>query len=409
MAIQDRQFDTASQLYFPPSLSTPSTHSFWSVVFEGDVAMVNGVPWPYLNVEPRRYRFRLLNGSNHRAYSLSFGNAIAYQIGADEGYLSKAAQVSTITLAPGERADVIVDFSNMMGQSIMLTNSEMGEMYQLPVIMQFRVNTALQGADTSCNPAHPVATGCAWPTEVRLTDGKGHLLPGVKIDKVRQLVINENFDLPTALDEYLNNTKWDGLMSPSTAASFSNDGISEAPRVGSIELWEIINMYLPGLPMQFHPIHTHLTQFQVLNRQKFDLNAYYMAWQTAFGKGGAALPSNCSAGAVCPGYGSPLDYNTLNADGALGGNPALSPFLMGNPIPPSAGETGWKDTAVSQARQVLRILVRVTPTDTPFVPNQSYTGTNLFPFDPTEGLYVWHCHILNHEDNEMMRPFKIMK
>ncbi|ASF45418.1 multicopper oxidase domain-containing protein [Methylovulum psychrotolerans] len=409
MAIQDRQFDTNSQLYFPTE-TTVKTHPYWSVMFEGDVAMVNGAPWPYLNVEPRRYRLRILNGSNHRSYDLTFGRAAAYQIGADEGYLGKPVKISNVHLSPGERADLIVDFSKLAGQTVTLANDEPGEMYQLPDIMQFRVNTALKSGDTSCNPAKlPGTPGyCTWPVPAaRLTDGQGHVLPSVKIDKVRQFVINENFDYPNNIEEFVNNTKWDGLLSPSIAAEFPQDGVSETPRVGAVELWEIINIYSPGVAAQTHPIHTHLAQFQVLNRQAINLKGYLAAWNRAFGTGPAPLPSSCAPGKYCPGYGPPLAYNTPNADGAVGGNPALGPFLLGSLIPPDVGETGWKDTATAHAKQVLRVLVRWTPTDTPVVQGKSYIGSNLFPFDPTLGDYVWHCHIIDHEDNEMMRPYRV--
>ena len=80
---------------------------------------------------------------------------------------------------------------------------------------------------------------------------------------------------------------------------------------------------------------------------------------------------------------------------------------MGSPIAPDAGESGWKDTAALSGSHVLRLLVRWTPTTTPVVANQTYAGRNLFSFDPTQGTYVWHCHIIDHEDNEMMRPLKL--
>jgi FtsP/CotA-like multicopper oxidase with cupredoxin domain len=163
---------------------------------------------------------------------------------------------------------------------------------------------------------------------------------------------------------------------------------------------------------QTHPIHIHLSQFQVLNRQYINMhpvNGYLQAWYAAFGSGPTPLPSSCTAGQFCVDYGPPLSYSTPNADGAVGGNPAFSPFLVGQPISPDPEESGWKDTVVAYNRQVLRLLVRWTPLDVRVVPNQSYAGQNLFSFDPTQGYYVWHCHLINHEDNEMMRPYKVSK
>ncbi|MDR3557728.1 MAG: hypothetical protein P4L55_23470, partial [Syntrophobacteraceae bacterium] len=112
----------------------------------------------------------------------------------------------------------------------------------------------------------------------------------------------------------------------------------------------------------------------------------------------------------CPAYGPPLSYLVANGDGAIGGNPAVGPYLVGSPTAPSAYEAGWRDTAIAYPGQVLRLLVRVTPTSVPQKAGQSYAGKNKYEFDPTAGPgYVWHCHIVDHEDNEMMRPDKISK
>jgi FtsP/CotA-like multicopper oxidase with cupredoxin domain len=463
MVIQDRQFDVNGQLYFPDGSgdcgtgdagdrclngppTNPSIHPFWIPEFIGDVAVVNGAPWPVLNVEPRRYRFRLLDGANARVFNLSFGNARVYQIGADDNYLDAPVKVSTVFIAPSERADVIVDFSHLSGQTITVTNdapvpfpdglypvphpdpNNPGQMLpadqpNMASIMQIKVGTS-RVRDNSCSPERK---GCRRPIPVvRLTDGEGHVADGVKIDKVRQLVLKE-FEGPGGpVEVLLNNTKWDGMISPGIAALFPADGVSEQPRVGSIELWEIIN-----LTDDAHPIHTHLVQFQILNREGFDKDGTqgsnipggYIglfdandnlvipgAWTAAFGKGPVPLPAGCTAGQFCPGYGPPLAYTVPNADGAIGGNPAISPFLLGNPSPPAPEESAMKDVAKSMPGEVMRILVRWAPTSTPVRPDQSLAGTNLYPFDPTTGPgYIWHCHILDHEDNEMMRPYMVLK
>jgi len=414
MAIQDRSFDTNSQLYFPDEVPIQD-HPFWSVMFLGDVPLVNGAPWPYLKVEPRRYRLRLLNGSNHRSYQLSFGSAPVYQIGADDSYLDRPVKVTKVAIDPAERDDIVVDFTKLAGHTVTVTNTGISEIYPLPEIMQFQVILPLKSDENSRDPAKPdPATGvCARQIPmVHLTDGQGHVRPGVKIDKVREIVLDENADYPTNSEQSLNNTKWDGLRSPSIAAEFPKDGISELPRVGSIELWEIANIYSPGDVTQTHPVHIHLAQFQVLNRQDINMDkntGYLAAWGAAFGSGPVPLPSSCKPGQVCTDYGPPLSYKTPNADGAIGGNPALGPFLLGDPIAPDAWESGWKDTAVAYPKQVLRLLVRWTPTDLPVLQNLSYAGLNFFPFDPTKGTYVWHCHIIDHEDNEMMRPYRVSK
>ncbi len=262
---------------------------------------------------------------------------------------------------------------------------------------------------------------------VRLTDGQGNVAPGVKIDKVRQLILYDyvlpsgNPDgIPTDIIEYTNNAAWNGLESPSIALEFPSDGISELPRMGSVEMWEIV--YLTTMKMGSHPVHLHLSQFQVLNRQSIDAASYLTDWTHSFGVKGvsspAPLPIGCSSQKYCVHYGPPLDYLAANQDGALGGNLGFTHYISKDPsdpnkvkliaaTPPSAAEQGWKDTAEANGSEILRILVRWTPSSIPVTPNQSYAGQNFYEFDPTVGYYVWHCHVLTHEDNEMMRPYRV--
>jgi spore coat protein A len=263
-------------------------------------------------------------------------------------------------------------------------------------IMQFRVSTG-HVCDWSCNPA---AGQCKRPVRlVRLTDGQGNLAPGVKINKVRQLILKEVTGPGGPIEVLVNNTKWDGRNSPSIDEIFPTDGVSELPRVGSTEMWEIIN-----LTMDAHPMQTHLIQFQILNREYF--NSQYTAdWEAAFPAAIGFSPL-CTGGVFCPGYGPPLPYNIPNADGAIGGNPAISSYLLGNPTAPAPEESGFKDTAKVWPGQVLRIIGRWAPTSTSNC--LARPGRNLYPFNPTSGPgYVWHCHIIDHEDNEMMRPYKV--
>ena len=149
------------------------------------------------------------------------------------------------------------------------------------------------------------------------------------------------------------------------------DPITENPRVGAVEVWEIMN-----LANDFHPIHLHLLQFQLLNRQTFDLAAYK-----------AAL----TAQRVTP-------------------FPALdpTPYLQGPPEPPPPAEAGWKDTFIHRTHSVTRLVTRWAPQTAPLRgAGSAAPGVNLYPFDPTRGRYVWHCHNLQHEDNEMMRPYVV--
>lgn len=456
MAIQDRQFDTNSQLFFPDGSgnnvdatnlngppTNPDIHPFWNPEFIGDVAVVNGAPWPVLKVEPRRYRLRLLDGSNARVYRMTFGNVPVYQIGADDNYMDAPVPVQNVFIAPGERADVIVDFSNYAGQQIIVTNDAPVpfpdglvpgvDQPGMAKIMRFDVSRK-RVKDTTCNPA---IGQCTRPTPaLHLTDGKGNIAPGVKIDKVRQLILKEHQGPGGPLEVLLNNTKWDGKKSPGVDSSLFPEGITEQPRVGSIEMWEIINMTADA-----HPIHTHLVQYEILNRQSYDVdgtqgssnpsgNGYIGVeaddptqsipgeWAKAFAPIQSPLCDGKDALNPCPGYGPPLPYlagrNITLPNGqkvpVVGGNPDIAPYLLNDATPPAPEESGLKDTGKSAPGQVMRIIMRWAPTSIPLAKNRSLAGINLYPFDPTEGPgYVWHCHIIDHEDNEMMRPYKVAK
>jgi len=390
-------FDTNGQLYFPDLGINPMVHPFWIPEFVGDTIVVNGKTWPYLQVEPRRYRFRLLNGSNARFYNLSLENKLPFwQIGTDGGLLDTPVKVNQLLLAPGERADVIVDFTGLrFGTQFLMTNDARAPFPKgapadpktVGQIMQFRV-ISLTVPDTSFNPA-TATVGSLRPG--KLIERLSGVAPAVK----RQLTLNEVMGMGGPLEVLLNNTKWDGMMSPNAV------GITEEPLAGSTEVWEIIN-----LTADTHPIHLHLVQFQILNRQTFQTSKYIKAYNALFPGGvNPADGLTYAAGVYMPGYGPPQSYITVNADGAVGGNQAVGLYLQQKPVAPDANELGWKDTIRVNPGEVTRIAVRFAPQD--FTTNP---GPSIFSFDPTLGPgYVWHCHILDHEDNEMMRPYKVRK
>jgi FtsP/CotA-like multicopper oxidase with cupredoxin domain len=154
-----------------------------------------------------------------------------------------------------------------------------------------------------------------------------------------------------------------------------SDPITELPRVGSTQDWWIVN-----LTMDTHPIHLHLVQFQLLDRQNFNVGEYKKIRDANNGM---------------------LSLNDPVAD------LPIEPYLLEEPIDPDENEKGWKDTLRMNPNQITRIRVRFAPQDIPL--NCSEPGKNYYPFDPSFGPgYVWHCHILDHEDNEMMRPYKII-
>jgi FtsP/CotA-like multicopper oxidase with cupredoxin domain len=427
LAIQDRQFDTNGQWFFPDSAPgglngpppNPDVHPYWIPEFFGDAMVVNGKTWPYLEVEPRRYRFRLLDGCNARFLQMWLANAHdnrpgppIWQIGTDGGLLDNPVALTDhndrhghkLFLAPGERADIIIDFADFEGQTFTLLNraaapypsGDAPDPQTNGQIMQFRVNQKLQGKDTSFDPRGSTLRGGTGqlPVIVRMADpSTGTVAAGVQIAARRQLTLKESEGPGGPLEVLVNNTLWDGIRQntgtpiPGFVPDGRGDWLSELPSVGSTELWEIIN-----LTEDAHPIHLHLVQFQLVNRQRFRAK-YEDAWEAAF-----------PGGAYIPGYGPPADYNTPNADGALGGNPAITPYLEGPWAPPEPGEAGWKDTVKAFPGQVTRIVVRWAPQDTAL--SDAGPGMNLYSFDPTTGPgYVWHCHIIDHEDNEMMRPY----
>ncbi len=208
--------------------------------------------------------------------------------------------------------DLIIDFSNYAGQNIVLTNSGPSTYFPLAQIMQFRVASAVTTPDTSCDPTKPDTSAgvCARKDPlVRLTDGNGHVAPGVKVDRVRQLTFYDyvvpgpkGSGVAADLKEYTNGTPWNGLESPSIAADFPSDGVSELPRVGSIEEWDVV--FISTMSMANHPLHLHLSQFQVLNRQQITITdsndssaGYLPLWNQSYGANTnpkAPLPANCT-------------------------------------------------------------------------------------------------------------------
>jgi FtsP/CotA-like multicopper oxidase with cupredoxin domain len=424
LLIQDRQFDVNGQLYFPDGSGSglngtppnPDLHPFWIPEFFGDVIVVNGKSWPFFNVEPRRYRLRFLNGSNARFYELRLLNRDTkkqgpafFVIGTDGGLLDVPVKLNDpnlpdsmgprLLMAPSERYDVIVDFSGFAGQTLTLVNSAKApfpngmspDPQTFGEVMQFRVVSPLQGRDTSYNPA----TGAPLRTPmVRLANPvTGTLAAGVVTNVKRQLVLVEVEGPGGPVEVLVNNSKWDGLEEGTNtpipgSTPVNGNFVTELPQVGSTEEWEIINTTADA-----HPIHIHLIQFQLMNRQSFNVTQYRQTYDALF-----------PGGLFAPGFGPPNNYNTPNGAGAVGGNPDVGPYLQDGIRPPLPEEAGWKDVFKMFPGEVTRVVVRFTPQANAV--GTTVAGTNYFSFDPTTGPgYVLHCHILDHEDNEMMRPY----
>jgi spore coat protein A len=329
LVIQDRQINSDGTLLYPTSTIPGVT---WIGEYFGDVMLVNGKVWPFLEVEPRLYRFRILNGCNARILTLDIPGTSMWQIGAEGGLWDISVPVTQLVLAPAERADVVVDFSMLKGQRVQINNHMPPKPVSTPAppltqVMQIRVGTTVSQPGPATVPSNLPGRAANLSNPVR----------------TRYITLNEI--APGTADWHLNlNAK----------PVHQDSGKDEPPAVvGTVEDWVYIN-----LTPDTHPMHTHLVTFQVVGRTPFDAAAY----QAVFG----------------------------GDNGVPGGIPPS--FATGDMLPPDPTERGFKDT------------VKVNP---------GYFTTIRAKFDlpngvtPTQG-YVHHCHIVEHEDNDMMRPFFVV-
>ena len=423
--IQDRIFDTNGQVFWPAdsaggTQSSPNPeHPYWVPDFFGDTIVVNGKAWPFKDVEPKRYRFLFINASHSRIYNLNLGVPF-YVIGTDGGYLDKPAKVDNLLITSGERYEVLIDFASLAGQSVILTNTAAGpypngtspDPNTLGHVMQFRVASAVTAADASYDPASGKAIRGSKAKIVRLAT-KGKLaVKKSKVAATRQFIFNNVIGEPQTainpvtgvstaypggeLEILANNTKWSGTdridFTPITLGGVTNY-YSEFNGEGTTEVVEFVN-----LTEESHAQHLHGVYFQVLNRQEFNTGAYTAAYNTAF-----------PGGSFLPGFGPPLDYDPSTASGKkYGGNPDVKPYLLGKAVRPRPEEAGWKDTVITLPGQVTRVVVRYAPTE---LSTKTKAQDLFFPFDPSGSSsggdrygFVHHCHMTEHEDNEMMRP-----
>jgi len=300
LIIYDRTLKQSGELHYPTS-GLPAAP--WVPELNGNAIVINGKIFPYLEVAPRKYRFRVLNAANFRFFNLSLSNRQPfYQIGTDLGLLPGPVKLSRLALFPAERADIVIDFSGRAGQTIIMKNLA-------TELLQFRV-LPKDAEDLS-----------ALPARLRSLER----IAEVEAVRTRTLTLMES-------DDFKGNSKvmlLDGKR--------FHMPVSEKPMIDTTEIWELVN-----LTGDAHPIHLHLGRFQVLDRRPFDRFAYNL-------------------------------------------NKVLR--YTGPALPPAAQEAGWKDTVRTDPDTVTRIIVR---------------------FEGFTGRYVWHCHLLEHEDNEMMRPYEVV-
>jgi spore coat protein A len=302
LILYDRNFYADGQLYYPDSGDPDHP---WVSEFAGDAILINGKIRPFFEVEPRQYRLRLVNAANSRFFRLSLSNKQPLQqIGSDHGLLSTLAELNVITFAPGERLDLLVDFSNTAGQTLHLRNNAFD-------ILELRV------APAATRPAQPVAL----PHTLRKIDRT----PESSSVVTRTITLNEYQDkVGNSMEMLLNRKRW-------------HEPVTERPKLNSTEIWEFVN-----LTEDVHPMHLHLVRFQLLDRRVFDTFSYLMHKELKF----------------------------------------LSPAEQ-----PPANELGWKDVIQCPPGMITRIIVKF----------EGYTGN-----------YLYHCHILEHEANDMMRPFEVI-
>jgi FtsP/CotA-like multicopper oxidase with cupredoxin domain len=245
---------------------------------------------------------------------------------------------------------------------------------------------------------------------------------GVTIHKTRRLTVNEVIGLGGPLEVLVNNTLYDGSKRANYYSDFApvttkwnTSFYSELPHEGETELWEIVN-----LTADAHPMHPHLVAFQVVNRQPLDVLTYTAAYNALYPVGmpidGNGPPLDYACGVRWPNPTTPITTDVWAVpprgpvDCALGGNPdpvAVGAALAGDIIPPMPQERGWKDTVQVLPNMITRVLVRFAKTNLPAGTPANAVNAG-YDFSPNSGHgYVWHCHIVDHEDNEMMRPYSV--
>jgi spore coat protein A len=261
-------------------------------------------------------------------------------------------------------------------------------------------------ADTGYDPSSGIALRAPLARLVDPATGTAAVRPTL----VRQLTLNEVMASEGPVEVLVNNTRLDGL---SVATDVFPGGVrpdfqldptgstpyylTELPEEGSIERWEVVNMTADA-----HPLHFHLVQFQLMNRQRFR-RGYGELYERLFPPTTALNPETGLphlGQEFVGGFGPPLHYVSGNPD-KLGGNPEVGPYLTGPAKPVGAWEAGWKDTVILNPGEVTRLMIRWAPNS---LPASTPLAQRWFPFAPDDGGgYVFHCHIIDHEDNEMMR------
>ena len=357
----------------------------WQPETFGNTIVINAQLWPFLEVEPRKYRFRIYNGANARFFKLrlsgkyqgatdgwtSVPNSLLpfYQIGAEAGLLPKAATLDTILLANGERADVVVDFRGFEGREIYLTNDAMtpfdpsqppldpegvhpiygelpgGAFPNIHVMQLMKIKVKASGSTDTTRP---------MPSALRPITA----LDPAKAAKFRQITLVEQpYLLPDNTD-----TGFKKIWLNNRPFMVGDGAYNETPKLGTTEVWQFVNM-----TPDTHPMHMHLVKYQVLGRQALvenpDFNegtdVEYLRYKYGLQGGGGQI--------------------TPDGTGDLRNSEYVVPGTFSGPTP---NETGFKETVQANPGEVTYVIMK---------------------FEDFVGKFVYHCHILDHEENDMMQ------
>jgi FtsP/CotA-like multicopper oxidase with cupredoxin domain len=390
--VQDRSFNPDGTFAYPlgafaGAVTPPDYPDQWAPEFFGDVATVNGKAWPNLDVDRAVYRFRVYNGSNARVYRFAVRGpagtpvrASMWQIGTDGGLLDAPVALHDLVLAPGQRADLLLDFRGLRrGQRVVLTNDAPAP-YPNGATARGLGGTPLRDVMQFTATGRRASAGQPTRVPATLRGGAGQP-PALALPtptRTRTVELNEILDPATGAptEVLLNNLGFHQHL-PGGDVVFPRTTSIETPVLNTVEQWDIVNTTEDA-----HPIHLHLVQFRVLDRQPIDAEAYLQALNPQL-----PAPDASDTGPWPP--------------------PAADAFLTGPAVGPAPDERGWKDTVLAMPGEVTRILVPFGGTAAGLT--AAYTGDA--PDAPTQrfvGEYVWHCHILEHEDNDMMLPYRVV-
>jgi spore coat protein A len=352
LTLADRRFHPDGSLNFRTSPAVPQGR--WDGGMFGDAMTVNGVVSPYAKVARGLYRLRLLNASNARGYRLSFSDRMPFWVvGTDGGLLDAPVRTTSVRLAPGERLDLVVDFGSLAaGEHVDLGNDQQESPEVVAATGVTPVTDVMRFVGTG-------APGFAAPPPPLLRGGAREPAPlsALPLSYGRRRVVTITPPL--------------GPGYPPAGMMMNNvmygDAPIVAPRQGTTELWEFVN-----LSPQAHPMHLHLVHMRIVARQHLDVQAYLRA--------------------------------NPRPPAGTAWTPSPDPYLVGAARPPEAWEAGAKDTVACPPGTVTRVLARFPDAaELGFDPDAAFTALG---GGRLQG-YVWHCHLLDHEDDCMMARYRV--